>query len=500
MSQWDARVRDHAVWAEMQQCGIAVDSAFSREGLDAESIAGLERLRLVLALIGKRLASTDPLLVAAPSLLNLNTTIGKVRNELESYAALGNIAHITTANTYADDAIAYLAQVPGPVTSEDMTVISEAASNYRTTVNRYLKNAQQVQSALEEATKANATKLATLAESITNEQNRFTTILSDHQTQFSSAQDNRATVFSTTIAEQKTLFSTDQDSRKTLFSESQLENQKNFSAVIVDYTTKLKEHELDTKDSLQKANEDHQEKLDELRVTYENSASDILVKMNEHKAAIESLVGVIGNLGVTSGYQKVANYARKMVVFWQLLTVAALFGLIYVAYVVAFPPPDKETLSPIILSTYQADKPKVGAQGYDEVKDKKEVTVSASVQVKQNGVNEFAFLEGLATRIFLSITFGIFAAYAARQAGRFFEMEQQNRRRALELEALGPFIEPIEKIDRDKFRVQIGERSFAVPNKDSHEYKENDPVTALSLLKPKEWIEGVVSIIKASKN
>ena len=85
MSQWDARVRDHAVWAEMQQCGIAVDSAFSREGLDAESIAGLERLRLVLALIGKRLASTDPLLVAAPSLLNLNTTIGKVRNELESY-------------------------------------------------------------------------------------------------------------------------------------------------------------------------------------------------------------------------------------------------------------------------------------------------------------------------------------------------------------------------------------------------------------------------------
>ncbi len=115
-------------------------------------------------------------------------------------------------------------------------------------------------------------------------------------------------------------------------------------------------------------------------------------------------------------------------------------------------------------------------------------------------MNEFAFLEGLATRIFLSITFGIFAAYAARQAGRFFEMEQQNRRRALELEALGPFIEPLEKIDRDKFRVQIGERSFAVPNKDSHEYKENDPVTALSLLKPKEWIEGVVSIIKASKN
>lgn len=498
MSQWDTRVRDNVVWAELQQTGTAIDSALNRDNVDAESIAGLERLRLVLSLIGKRLASTDPLLVTPTALSNLSASVNKMRSELESFTANGSVGHITNANSHADDAIAYLGQIPGPVTAEDIAIISAAASNYRTTIARYLKNAQQTQTVLEEASKVNAEKIAALEAVITAEQTRLTSILTEQQSQFSAAQDARASTFSTATAEQKSLFSADQDSRKSLFLESQLENQKNFTVVLTDYSNKIKEHEVDMAARLEMAEETHIESLEELRVKYDKSAADILVEINKHKDAVESLVGVIGNLGVTSGYQKVANYARKMLWIWQGLTVAALVGLIWVAYMVAFPPLVLQTSSPTIVGSLQLAAAK--DESSESIKSKQGVTISAPVQVKQDGSSEFAFFQGLATRIFLSITFGIFAAYAARQAGRFFEMEQQNRRRALELEALGPFIEPLEKIDRDKFRVQIGERSFAVPNKDSPEYKESDPVTALSLLKPKEWMEGVVSIIKASKS
>ena len=499
MSQWDTRVRDNVVWAELQQSGMTIDNALNRDNVDAESIAGLERLRLVLSLIGKRLASTDPLLITPTALTNLSASVNKVRSEIEAFTVNGSVIHITNANNYGDEAILYLGQVPGPVTAEDIAIISAAASNYRTTIEGYLERAQLTHSALEVASKSNAEKIAAQEVAITAEQARLTTIFTEQQSQFSAAQDARASTFSTVTAEQKSLFSADQDSRKSLFSDYQLENQKSFTAVLTDYSNKIKDHEVDMAARLERAEETHIESLEELRVQYGKSADDILVEINKQKDAVESLVGVIGNLGVTSGYQKVANYARKMLWVWQGLTVAALVGLIWVAYTVSFPPLVVPTSSPTIVGSLQLAVTK-DESSERNIKSKKDVTISAPVQVKQAESSEFAFFQGLATRIFLSITFGIFAAYAAKQAGRFFEMEQQNRRRALELEALGPFIEPLEKIDRDKFRVQVGERSFAVPDKDSPEYKENDPVTALSLLKPKEWVEGVVSIIKASKN
>jgi hypothetical protein len=114
-------------------------------------------------------------------------------------------------------------------------------------------------------------------------------------------------------------------------------------------------------------------------------------------------------------------------------------------------------------------------------------------------ISDVVFYQGFATRVFLSLTFGIFAAYAARQATHFFETEQKNRRRALELEALGPFIEPLGGEMKDNFRLQIGERSFAVPDNEPQKPKEDDPVTVLSILKSKEIGEFISNIVKAAK-
>jgi hypothetical protein len=79
-------------------------------------------------------------------------------------------------------------------------------------------------------------------------------------------------------------------------------------------------------------------------------------------------------------------------------------------------------------------------------------------------------------------------------------MEQRNRKMALELEALGPFIEPLDKADRDKFRVQIGDRSFGAAANATGNTKEDDPVTALAILKSKELGEFITNIAKAFKS
>jgi hypothetical protein len=202
---------------------------------------------------------------------------------------------------------------------------------------------------------------------------------------------------------------------------------------------------------------------------------------------VQDLVGVIGNLGVTSGYLKVANHARLMLYIWQAWTMLALIGLIGVATLVAFPHIADGMLgiqTPIVQVNKENAKSDVAAP----VKEGAKNEAAVSAQQHAGVAPDSAFYQGFITRLFLSITFGVFAAYTARQASLLREPEQKNRRRALELEALGPFIEPLDKETKVKFRVQIGERSFAVPDNDPPKPKDDEPVTAMALLKSKELV------------
>jgi hypothetical protein len=107
------------------------------------------------------------------------------------------------------------------------------------------------------------------------------------------------------------------------------------------------------------------------------------------------------------------------------------------------------------------------------------------------------FFQGLSTRVFLSLTVGVFAAYAAKQASNNLDIERRNRKLALELEALGPFIAPLPTEMQNKFRADLGERSFGIPDGDSKTPTGRDPVTAMDMLK--EVRELVVDLSKKGK-
>jgi len=249
------------------------------------------------------------------------------------------------------------------------------------------------------------------------------------------------------------------------------------------------------------AEETFKNNAQELQATYSKTAAEILEQIETHKKNVESLVGVIGNLGVTSGYLKVANHARWMLYIWQSITVAALGCLIYVAALVAFPNEKavvQEATPPAHLVTdAQPAKPaNEGKDGPNKAANATKPETKGGTPAASVLSSDSEFYHGLATRIFLALTFGIFAGYAGRQASHFMEIEKKNRKLALELEALGPFIEPLKQEDRDKFRVQVGDRSFGVPDHDIGNKKEDDPVTALALMKSKEVQEFLTNLVK----
>lgn len=458
MGQWIDRVASHPVWDELRQLGPVLDKAAALPDLTAEAVDGLERLRYVLAFTGRRLAAADKTLVDPRILSSISTPLSSIRQLIESYAALPNVAHITSANVAADDIVTVLTNVLFADAPESLAWIGESTSQYRDAVEGHLRSIKEQHGQIQSVAEQNRVTLAALATELATERAKLASIVAEQQAQFAAAQTERATKFATTASEAQTSFSSSQNERQERFTASQTENLKSFSAdqetrvkefaasqaeraqafsvVLAEYTQTLATHSAELQKLRDSGEATIGEALSTLKVRYEAEATEILETIQTRRSEVEKLVGVIGNLGVTSGYQKVANRAQYAVYFWQAMTVSALAGLIYVAYLIAFSPATTEAL----------------------------------------------FYQGLSTRIFLSIAVGVFAAYAAKQAANNMITEAKSRRLALELEALGPFIAPLPTEMQDKFRAELGNRSFGVVDDAKHFIAEKDPVTAADLL------------------
>ncbi|MEO6331346.1 MAG: hypothetical protein ABIP09_02125, partial [Gemmatimonadaceae bacterium] len=175
----------------------------------------------------------------------------------------------------------------------------------------------------------------------------------------------------------------------------------------------------------------------------------ILADMEKQKVAVEKLVGVIGTLGVTSGYQKAAISARNSKWLWQAATVLAFIGFIWFAWQ-AFLPVMGETFS----------------------------------------------WPSFAGRALLTVAVGLFAAYCAKQGDKAAQLETHNRGLALELEAFGPFVAPLSPESQEQFRLKIGDRTFGAQQHVAGAQGEHSPTGVVDLLRDrglqnflKEWVK-----------
>lgn len=487
----------------------SIKAAFEREGLNADMIDSLARLQTVISFGANRVSSTDPVLVTPQALENMVQPVTQMKAYVDAFVSNGDINQLNAACSNADTFLTNLNLILGATAPEDIAIFSKAAADYRHALEKHLVTAIETQRNLLDKAASNETRMQAIEIALNNEQQRLSVLLNDQQSQFSAAQDKRASDFAATQADylakytsaatdQQTQFSTDQDARKTAFSTFQRDSQEKLAALMEEYDDKLKEHNELFLNREKEVQETLNSNLVLIQNDYEAKASAILAEIGKHKRDVEKLVGVIGNLGVTSGYEKVANYAKWMTLFWQFMTMAALGGLIVVAALVAFPSyfgVNQPAVQKKIEVKVEAAVPSGGKVSAEKSKDSSP-ELKTTVDGAAASHSEAEFYQGFATRVFLSITFGIFAAYAAKQASRFFETERRNRKLALELEALGPFIEPLEKADQDKFRVQIGDRSFGVTDHQSYKGKDEDPVTLVGWLKSKDGIEALTGPIK----
>jgi hypothetical protein len=460
MSEWTSRISNHRIWESMKALGPVIDKAATLD--DAEPLAeeALDRLSSVLAFCGKRLGGTPPELLLATPLDPIASAFDSQRTEVEAYISDKNIAHLTTANNLADTVLTNLNQFPGALSPEELVGLNQVINRYRAALE------DQERTSIETRRKANSeltglvaagdalrtqsqADLTALKAQIEAERQKILTQTAEHQKLFTEAQTSRGATYNETVlkiqeslaktlSDQQGQFSTAQENRGREFAATQTDAQKRFGDLIADHTKRLAEQDAEftkQRDALVAAS---REGLANLGVKYELEAKNVLDEVNTRRSEVEKLVGVIGSLGVTSGYQKTAQNARLSMWVWQGITVVAMGVLIFFAY-------------HAFLSTTQGD---------------------------------FRW-PAFAGRVFLTITVGVLAAYGASQADRFFQMEKYNRKLSLELAAIDPFTALWSPDDQYKFKLAIGQRSFAQDEAPSYK-DQKSPATAIDVLASKE--------------
>lgn len=431
MTQWSERYKSHQVWQLLQNLGPAIDNAFTREGTDAETLDGLARLKSILSFVGRRLAGADPYLFQVGLLDNLSNALQAVTLEVQNFIANGSVGHIVNANSHGDAALTHLAQINVQLTTEDFMAAKEAAESYRGGLEKALSAVTETASQLSGEIDSLRTKITELSTELTAERARLSTTASEFQTQFSTAQ----------------------ESRSSTFANDQKERQDRYTVLFTEFTQKLGEQNTEFTKQREDIARIHQDELAELKKEFVNEATKLHKEILEHKADVEKLVGVIGNLGVTSGYLTTANEAKKTVRVWQLITVGAMLILIAIAYAAFLP---------------------AIAVGFT--------------------------WPGFAGRVFVALTVGALAAYAGTQADKYQKIERYNRRLALELEAIGPFIAPLSEDKQADFRIKVGDRSFGQGEGAHSELDAKSPTSVADIiLNDPKMRSFIIDIIKATK-
>jgi len=443
----------------MKNLGPLIDQAEQIDDVEPDAVEALERLRSILALCGKRLGGIDPLAMSPASLDSIAVGFDQQKVAIEAFTSDRNPTHLTDANHAADTILVVLAQIPGVSSPEELIGLMQAVTSYRAVLDEQLRSGtssrREAKSRVEELTKSleelktfSQTTLAELKTQLEAERQKISVLATEQQKAFAEAQESRVNTLTKTLTDQQGQFSAAQENRSRDFTTAQTESQKRLGDVITDYTKRLADQDGEFTKQRSAFVATANEKLSALNEDYDKKAKVILDEVNKHRSDVEKLVGVIGSLGVTSGYQTTANRARISMWIWQGITVAAMCGLIYFAYHAFLP----------------------------------------SVQ------GDFKW-ESFAARVFLTITVGVLAAYAGAQADRFFHMEKSNRKLALELAAIDPFIALLPQTEQDKFKLEVGRRTFA-QEEIAVAKSDKSPATTLDLLNS-DSVKPLIELVNA---
>lgn len=399
MSFFENRFKNHAVHAAINKCIEALES-YELQGLTEEHIIAINRFGQVVKFAKAMINQCDPNLVSQGSLDQLNNAITQVFNHWNQFIQNRNWNILTAPCDTLLSHIAQLTSKQRPIPKSYADLLGSLRDNTAKMLRQIREAKQQQDDEIEEfegQLQELAMKLQSHESQIEAQKTRMDSLLTQQQETFSKAQESRTEKFSSFIAD-----------KNSEFEDAQAEQTGKFEALQQQHT------------------QASQKQIDSLE---------------SHCSRAKEIVGIIGNIGVTGNYQKIANQEKKAADIFRWIAVGC-FGAMLIAVIVVL---------------------------YGSFK-KEQCDWSMA--------------------LFRVLTAAIFAApgiYCAMESSKHRRKEQENRKLELELASISPFLEKL----NDKNKASMILEKLAPEYFGNHAVNENgmplvhiDPKSVEATIKP----------------
>lgn len=439
MSEWLDRFENHQIHSQLQQINDLLVQVGQHAEKQADSLEDYNRLFQIIAFITSSISNTDPLLVANATLTNFSTHLSTVLQELTNYITNQNRGHLVNANNQADNLLIHASRLSPVAQVSDIDGLRDSVGNFRKSAGQYIRYLEDEYNKLKNQLNELTVKGADVANEINVQKGRLDTAISQFQQQFSDAAEKRREQFSEAEKKRNEEYSEALESIEQKFDELANQNNEKFSSFltkveedanlkVTELTSRINEIDSRAETISEKLKEDAKTQID----TLEGAAEAILEELYEKKEEASTLVQIIGNIGVTGNFQKIANQEKKTADWLRKVALFLMTGMVLVIGLTIF--------------------------------------IAA-----HDGFDWKLSLFRLGAALVLAIP----ATYAASESSKHRNAEYRNRQAELELASIDPFLEKMPDETKNELKAKLTEKFFGSRHAEEMASKEN--VTSSSL-------------------
>jgi hypothetical protein len=395
--------KSHLVFERLEQLKQALQSESLSEKIGIENFAFLEA---AYHYIKDKLKLTNPILAQDIELGNLAAEIEAGTSHINTFIGNNNIGYINNAINNLNSAIARARNLPIPTSKNDFD-FSKAVADFQQTVQDAYEQLKSQNEKLKTDLLALQTDLNTkqetikaLAMQLAEKQTEIQNVLNKYNNEFEALKTNA----NNTIETERKKFSDNFDADRKKFKES----------IDADKETYKKEYE-------------------NQKAFFDAKANSIIEKLEQKLAEANKIVNIVGNVGVTGNYQKIAEQHKAS---------ADLFRRVALGFM-------------IVMSV---------------------LLICSIIELSNTDFNPYKAL----VRILAAAVLTYPAVYAASESSRHRKLETQNRKLELELASIGPFIELLPEEKKQSIKENLVNKYFGNNNQGESDKKEDSDEVSIS--------------------
>jgi DNA repair exonuclease SbcCD ATPase subunit len=282
------KFKEHIVFERIEQLKARLHESDVREKINIEWLSFYDS---VVDYIYERLKITFPTLIQETELNALSNEIQAGLNQINSFLGNTNIGHLNSANNYFNTALNRVRNFPFPIPkskfnfSKEIAIFEKAVSDKYKLLEGKNKEINQKITKLNSLIDAKQQEIDKLNQLLIQKQNEINNLSSN----FNAELNNIKTTANQQFAQEINNFKQKFNNEKQIFTKEKEELIKEFH----------KEKDKYIKES--------EESIKEISDKTAKLIKELNIKLEESK----KLVNVIGNVGATGNYQKIADYHKK---------------------------------------------------------------------------------------------------------------------------------------------------------------------------------------------